>query len=157
MAPRIRFILNGCDIRFYAEAPADITLEQLLKQCDRIYPDWCACGICSYERDKTSPETEPEIMIDYDGIRKVNDDVACVIKEQKASAVSTPETNEHEDGICPVCGKEINFVGSYDYDDYGATLDFECPYCGADGKAGYNFVFDNYYNVRDKNGNDVNM
>ena len=78
---RIRFVLNGCDISFYAEAPADITLEQLLKQCDKIYPDWCACGICSYERRKDSPNTEPEIIIEYDSIRKANDDVACTIRE----------------------------------------------------------------------------
>ena len=38
---RIKFILNGCDIYFYATAPKDITLEQLLKQCDKIRPDWC--------------------------------------------------------------------------------------------------------------------
>ena len=29
----VKFVLNGCDISFVAEAPADITLEQLLKQC----------------------------------------------------------------------------------------------------------------------------
>ena len=34
----MKFVLNGCDISFVAEAPADITLEQLLKQCDRIRP-----------------------------------------------------------------------------------------------------------------------
>lgn len=43
----MRFVLDGCDISFVAEAPSDITLEQLLKQCDKIKPDWCACGICS--------------------------------------------------------------------------------------------------------------
>lgn len=38
---RIRFWLDGCDISFIASAPENITL----KQCDRIKPDWCACGI----------------------------------------------------------------------------------------------------------------
>ena len=47
----MKFILNGCDISFIAEAPEDITLKQLLKQCDKINPDWCACGICSYEKE----------------------------------------------------------------------------------------------------------
>lgn len=37
----MRFVLDGCDISFVAEAPSDITLEQLLKQCDKIKPDWC--------------------------------------------------------------------------------------------------------------------
>lgn len=34
MADKIKFWLNGCDIAFLAEAPGDITLKQLLKQCD---------------------------------------------------------------------------------------------------------------------------
>lgn len=42
----MKFILNGCDISFIAEAPDDITLKQLLKQCDKIKPDWSACGGC---------------------------------------------------------------------------------------------------------------
>ena len=65
----MKFILNGCDISFIAEALADITLEQLLKQCDKIKPDWCACGICSY--DKVYEEDyATEIIIDYDSVRK---------------------------------------------------------------------------------------
>lgn len=79
----MRFVLNGCDISFLAEAPADITLEQLLKQCDKIRPDWCACGICSYEHLHIAPEREPEIIIGYDSIQKADDDVACSIKEEK--------------------------------------------------------------------------
>lgn len=85
MTKRLRFVLNGCDISFCAEAPADITLEQLVKQCDKIYPDWCACGICSYEHLNFSPETEPEIIIDYDSIKKANDDISCSIIEPKGS------------------------------------------------------------------------
>ena len=79
MNNKIKFILNGCDISFIAEAPADITLEQLLKQCDKIKPDWCACGICSYEKVGFSETCEPEIVIDYDSVRKANDDVSCRI------------------------------------------------------------------------------
>ena len=47
MSNKIKFLLNGCDICFVAEAPKDITLEQLIKQCDKIKPDYCACGIWS--------------------------------------------------------------------------------------------------------------
>ena len=65
----MKFILNGCDISFIAEAPEDITLKQLLKQCDKIKPDWCACGICYYEKVYES-DHEPEIIIGYDSIRK---------------------------------------------------------------------------------------
>jgi hypothetical protein len=74
----VKFILNGCDISFVADAPEDITLKQLLKQCDKIKPDWCACGICSAEEtDKV------EIYIDYDCVKKANDDVSCTIKESE--------------------------------------------------------------------------
>ena len=66
-----------CDISFIAEAPEDITLKQLLQQCDKIHPYWCACGICSAEEDD-----EPEIIINYDGIRKVREDVSCSIVEE---------------------------------------------------------------------------
>lgn len=78
---RIKFILDGCDISFIAEAPANITLEQLLEQCDRIKPDWCACGIRSC--DEIEAGWNPEIIIDYDDIRKANDDVRCRIEEVK--------------------------------------------------------------------------
>ena len=84
----MKFILNGCDISFIAEAPEDITLKQLLKQCDKIKPNWCACGICSYEKvyekELYEEEYEPEIIIDYNGIRKANDDVSCRIVENDA-------------------------------------------------------------------------
>ena len=71
----IKFILNGCDISFVAEAPADITLEQLLKQCDKIKPYWCACGIRTAD-----PAYDTEIFIDYDSIEKADDDVNCSIE-----------------------------------------------------------------------------
>lgn len=64
---------------------------------------------------------------------------------------------KYKDGICPLCGHNIEYIGSYDHDDEGATLDFECPHCGTTGKAGYDFVFDSYYQVRDKNGEYVNL
>ena len=73
----MKFILNGCDISFYAEAPEDITLKQLLAQCDRIEPDWCACGICS----SNHKDENTEIFITYNDVRKVNEDVCCTIKE----------------------------------------------------------------------------
>jgi len=77
----MRFKLDGCDISFYAEAPEDITLKQLLKQCDRIEPDWCACGIRSLDPHDMNPPTE--IYIDYDDVRKANDDVCCRIRPKE--------------------------------------------------------------------------
>ena len=79
MTEYVKFILNGCDISFVATAPKDITLEQLLKQCDKIKPDWCACGIRSWNAKEDYGTVE--IMIEYDSIQKANEDVSCSIVE----------------------------------------------------------------------------
>ena len=71
----VRFILDGCDIAFVAVAPADITLKQLLKQCDRIKPSWRACGI----KSDFMPTAPVEIAITYDSISKVDAYVECTI------------------------------------------------------------------------------
>ena len=78
MSKVIKFMLDGCDISFVATAPADITLEQLLKQCDKIHPHWCACGIRSLTSRDSS---KTEIMINYTSIAKVNEDIPCTIVE----------------------------------------------------------------------------
>lgn len=72
----IRFVLDGCDISFIAEAPADITLRQLLAQCDKIRPDWCACGINSDHGG-----LDLDLIIGYDSITKANEDVSCQIMD----------------------------------------------------------------------------
>lgn len=87
MSRRIKFMLDGCDISFFAEAPADITLEQLLKQCDRIQPDYCACGIKSYSFE----DDQLEISIDYDDVTKV---------EQNPSSCRILPQGAHKD-FCP--------------------------------------------------------
>lgn len=88
MSDRIKFVLDGCDISFTAEAPADMTLAQLLKQADRIKPDWCACGI----RSKTPDDYDKtEIIFDYDDVRKTDDDVSCRIKKIYLYHVTKPE------------------------------------------------------------------
>lgn len=79
----IKFVLDGCDISFIAEAPKDITLEQLLKQCDKIEPDWCACGIRSYEKVYGNSQNDTEIFIGYDSITKAEIDVPCRIVESE--------------------------------------------------------------------------
>lgn len=76
---KVRFWLDGCDISFIAEAPEDITLKQLLKQCDRIKPDWCACGLKSLSKDDEPLATE--LIFDYDDVKRVDDDVSCTIEE----------------------------------------------------------------------------
>ena len=78
MGDIIIFRLDGCDISFTAAAPADITLKQLLKQCDKIKPDWCACGIRSVKKYSLK---DVEIMIGYDSIEKVDEYCPCTITE----------------------------------------------------------------------------
>lgn len=75
----IKFVLDGCDISFVAEAPEDMTLKQLLEQADRIEPNWCACGVCSYQAKYGDYKIETEIVFDYDDVRKTSEDVSCTI------------------------------------------------------------------------------
>ena len=83
----MKFLLNGTDMRFVAEAPKDMTLEQLLKQCDRIIPpDYCECGICSvYAERGLGPDTdwdpETELRFGYDSVEKTSDAVSCSIRD----------------------------------------------------------------------------
>jgi len=72
----IKFLLAGCDISFVAIAPSDITLEQLLKQADRIKPHWCDCGVRS-----CNDESKPEIEFGYDSVVKLDNDAPCFILE----------------------------------------------------------------------------
>ena len=75
------FLLDGCDISFIAEAPEDITLKQLLAQCDRIQEDWCKCGIKSIDKEDIIKE-DIDLIITYDDIQKTNEDVHCKIKNK---------------------------------------------------------------------------
>ena len=76
--PNIKFLLNGCDIYFTAEAPEDITLKELLAQTDKIRPDWCACGIRSLG---SKDWQETEIFITKNSVRLANPDVSATIME----------------------------------------------------------------------------
>ena len=90
----MKFVLNGCDISFVAEAPEDIKLRDLIIQCDRIEPDWCACGICSLEaRELYNAETE--IFITEGDVWKANDGVCCKIRPKKTEEKSAekPDTD----------------------------------------------------------------
>ena len=75
----MKFVLNGCDISFIAEAPEDITLKQLIEQTDKIKPHWCACGICSLKYAKMKEDIPVEIIIDYNSIKKTDECVSCDI------------------------------------------------------------------------------
>ena len=56
------------------------------------------------------------------------------------------EIKEHE-GICPLCGSQIEYNGENIIDDDGGKFPWQCPTCGATGEEGYSRVFDKHYNV----------
>ena len=72
----IKFWLDGCDISFIAIAPANITLEQLLEQTDKIHPHWCACGIKTADINNI-----PEVEIGVGYIKKLDVDAEFDIIE----------------------------------------------------------------------------
>ena len=58
-------------------------------------------------------------------------------------------------GICPVCGAEIEYHDNIKIDD-GGVYEWTCPSCGASGEEGYDEVFDgHHYNVTDADGNKI--
>ena len=75
---KIKFRLDGCDISFIAQAPKDITLEQLLRQCNRIIPDYCACGINNNDIDE---DDKADLDIDYNDIKKLIESSLTVFSE----------------------------------------------------------------------------
>ena len=75
-----KFIIEGYNTFVKGIAPADITLKQLLKQCDRIKFAWHACGITS----DFLPEAPAEIIIMYDSITKVAENAPCTILPEES-------------------------------------------------------------------------
>ena len=55
--------------------------DRYLVKCDKIHPDWCACGICSLKAAGYKECPPVEITIGYDSIEKTDENVACSIKE----------------------------------------------------------------------------
>lgn len=63
-----------------------------------------------------------------------------------------------QEGICPVCGGELEYTGVREDDDDGCTYPWSCTKCGAAGKEGYSLRFDgNHYDVQDCDGNEVKI
>lgn len=74
MTDKIVFLACGCDICYWVMAPKDITLEQLLKQFDRLKPDWCDCGIRSAEKVGWPGFTpDVDVSIDYDDVKIISE------------------------------------------------------------------------------------
>ena len=84
---KVKFILNGCDISFCAIAPEDMTLVELLRQCDRIKPHWCACGI----KSDNFPDEWIELEFTHTDVFKVDKNCSCDILPQKNDPFSYKE------------------------------------------------------------------
>lgn len=64
--------------------------------------------------------------------------------------------NEPVDGdICPICGEALEVDGDQGIVDDGTLVNWECPGCGATGKQGNNIIFEQHYEVRNANGDEV--
>lgn len=51
------------------------------------------------------------------------------------------------EGMCPLCGAEIEYDGYHEMDDLGGLFSWGCPQCGAHGEEGYSRKFDGHYHV----------
>ena len=75
-----KFIIEGRDTFLKGIAPADITLKQLLKQCDRIKTSRYACVL----KSDFMPEAPVDIIIMYDSITKVAEHAPCTILPEES-------------------------------------------------------------------------
>lgn len=62
-----------------------------------------------------------------------------------------------EEGICPLCGGELEYGFREDMDE-GGIQEWTCSECGATGNEGFDRKFDgHHYDVRDADGNPVEI
>lgn len=67
------------------------------------------------------------------------------------SSTGIEDPNADKEGICPICGGELEY-GCDEPVDEGGYYDWTCPSCGATGKEGYIKVFYQHYDVYDGDG-----
>lgn len=60
-----------------------------------------------------------------------------------------------QEGICPICGADIEYDNGREDEDEGCFYAWECPECGATGQEGFDRVFDRHYDVKDKDGKPI--
>lgn len=77
---------------------------------------------------------------------------AELIRCLRCEGMEMQDPDADEEGLCPICGGELEYEGDEPLDD-GGVYEWTCPGCGATGKEGYNKVFDQHYDVHDGDGN----
>ena len=77
------------------------------------------------------------------------------ITEEEIAQARFCNGNTDREGVCPVCGGEIEYTGGHESDDYGGWYIWECPVCQSNGREGYNRIFDRHYDVQDGSGNPI--
>ena len=79
-------------------------------------------------------------------------ETADLIRCIRGGGMETKDPDAEGEGICPICGGELEYGDDEPLDD-GGVYDWTCPSCGATEKEGYSKVFDRHYNVWDGDGN----
>ena len=78
-------------------------------------------------------------------------ETAELIRCIRCGGMEIKAPDAEEEGICPICGGELEYGDDEPLDD-GGVYEWTCPSCGATGKEGYSKVFDRHYDVRDGDG-----
>lgn len=67
-------------------------------------------------------------------------------KEREKKAMSMKKKTQ-KDGICPVCGGNLEFFNHLIQDDYSTVADWVCPTCGTKGEQWHDIRFSRHKNV----------
>ena len=78
-------------------------------------------------------------------------ETAELIRCIRCGSMEMTVPDAEEEGICPICGGELEYGDDKPLDD-GGVYEWTCPSCGATGKEGYSKVFDQHYDVYDGDG-----
>lgn len=76
-------------------------------------------------------------------------------EKYKMNKVKIKTNGKFEEGKCPLCGGELEYVDARELDDSGSSIPWECTQCGARGSEGYSDVFDSHYSVQNAEGCEI--
>ena len=106
-------------------------------------------GRYSFSGESYIPQPCVEQYNDAYGTNYKADDIDFDITIDAVPLIQKAEKAKAED-ICPICGSgNLKFQGEEDDYNGGSFNAWTCENCGATGKAGYDHVFDQHYDVVD--------